>query len=329
MLLNGILSVFFDVLANSSFCFLVVRVFAFDEQQNKFLLVAQSHYLKRCVLTVNQVTDFLANGRPLVMLFAGDTAGKISSWDVTALLLNYMKERCCLASEENELLTEVSKTECKMNGDVGKLSIKDERTVNEPSETRSFKEHFSCDVASERVTSDDVEKGLQTVLNDKVNRFESGGWTKDGDLSCDVDCRVSDVEIETGATRTGGTETKHSEGQILVNKTGGRRHSTVANDAQNQSSLEEPQSNEKTKTLFAEQSDHSCLPLVPIFLDLPSHVFQAHQSGVNAVSLTKTQGKQQAYFRLHSFCIRHSLVEEGLKIGGGGRGGKDERKPAG
>lgn len=274
-----------------SFCFLVVRVFAFDEQQNKFLLLAQSHYLKRCVLTVNHVTDFLESGRPLVILFAGDTAGKISCWDVTALLLNHIKEHCDLTSEEGELVTKVSRSEFMKGIEVAKLTAQDEKPGNKPSEKRLCEEDVSsitCETAPESAPSCHAQENLTTVYSNKVKCLKSGA------VDCGADCNVSNVEINTEAQRTERTENEfqlHSEERILRKAADGEEHTAVACETPVQSSVNENHDNETFSTLCEKQSNFSCLPLVRIFLDPPTHVFQAHQSGVNAVSLTKTQGK--------------------------------------
>ena len=225
------------------------------------------------------------------MLFAGDTAGRISCWDVTALLLNHIKERCDLTSEEGELVTKVSRSEYRKDIDVAKLTTQDENPGNKASEKRLCGENVSsitCDAGPESAPSCHAQENLTTVYSNKVKCLKSGA------VDCDPDCKVSNVEINTEVQRTERTENEfqlHSEERILRKATDGEEHTAVACEKPIQSSVNEHQDNETYSTLCEEQSNFSCLPLVRIFLDPPIHVFQAHQSGVNAASLTKTQGK--------------------------------------
>ncbi|XP_031568393.1 WD repeat-containing protein 6-like [Actinia tenebrosa] len=69
-----------------------VRIFIFDEKNSKFFLLAQSDYLQRCVLTVNHLIHHNFSGRHSVLIFAGDTAGKISVWDITDHLIEYVRD---------------------------------------------------------------------------------------------------------------------------------------------------------------------------------------------------------------------------------------------
>ncbi|KAK3727053.1 hypothetical protein QZH41_012560, partial [Actinostola sp. cb2023] len=67
-------------------------IFVFDEKECKFFILAQSQYLLRCVLSVQHVVHKDSSGRHAVMLLAGDTAGKITIWDVTHHLFEYVRE---------------------------------------------------------------------------------------------------------------------------------------------------------------------------------------------------------------------------------------------
>ena len=67
------------------------------------------------------------------------------------------------------------------------------------------------------------------------------------------------------------------------------------------------QNGEELNATLVGQSDFSCLPLVPVFLGLPTHVFHAHQSGVNAISLVKSDGKMKERITCGQPCINWSL----------------------
>lgn len=79
-------------LFSNRFICLFPRIFIFDERESKFFLLAQSGYLQRCVLTVDHLVDHTHPGRCSVLVFAGDTAGKISVWDITHHLIEYVKD---------------------------------------------------------------------------------------------------------------------------------------------------------------------------------------------------------------------------------------------
>ena len=235
------------------------------------------------------------------MLFAGDTAGRISCWDVTALLLNHLKECCDLI--EGELVTKISSSESRHDTDVAKFTTQDEKPGNKPSERRLFEENISsltCDAAPASVSSCHVEENLTTVCSNKVKCLKSV-VTKDGTVGRDAaDCNLSNIEVQP-TERTENEFQLHLEERILRKAADGKESTAVACETPIQSSVKEHQDNETFSSLCEEQSNFSCLPLVRIFLDPPSHVFQAHQSGVNVVSLTKTQGKPtQAIFRMDS-----------------------------
>lgn len=207
-------------------CF-VVRIFAFDEEQKKFSLLAQSQYLKRCVLTINHLI-FLERQRPMVFLFAGNTAGKIHCWDITALLFNIVEERCNLLSSLSNITPGAG-------------------------------------------TSNHADENSTIVDNVKGNAFQRDAVVNHG-------CKESDIKISVGEKTD-----KEDYAYILMNE---------PSKAPNKATVKVFPDDETSNAFFEEQSGHSCIPLVRGFLDPPKHVFQAHQSGVNAISITKTQGRQ-------------------------------------
>ena len=206
--------------------FFVVRIFAFDEEQKKFSLLAQSQSLKRCVLTVNHVI-LLVRQRPMVILFAGNTAGKIHCWDITALLFNNVEERCNLISSLSNITPAAG-------------------------------------------TSNHAGENLTVVDNNKGNAFQRDAVDNHG-------CKESDIKIIVGEKTD-----KEDDVHILMNE---------PSKAPNKAIVTVFPDEETSNSFFEEQSGHSCIPLVRGFLDPPKHVFQAHQSGINAISITKTQGK--------------------------------------
>ena len=207
-------------------CF-VVRIFAFDEEQKKFSLLAQSQYLKRCVLTINHLI-FLERQRPMVILFAGNTAGKIHCWDITALLFNSVEERCNLLSSLSNIPPGAG-------------------------------------------TSNHADENSTIVDNNEGNAFQRDTVVNHG-------CKESDIKISVGEKTD-----KEDDAYILMNE---------PSKAPNKATVKVFPDDETSHAFFEEQSGHSCIPLVRGFLDPPKHVFQAHQSGINAMSITRTQGRQ-------------------------------------
>lgn len=295
-----------------------LRIFSFDERQNKFLLLAQSQYLKRCVLTVSHVIDFRTSDKPLVMLFAGDTAGKISCWDVTALLLNHIREHCICG--EDKLITNKSEKESGDHTTVQTLAVHDEETVNKASGRKRFEGDVSserCDRAQESVTAWHAE---ENVTADSVKAVEhaknsdtktSSHWCcKDGVAQ---DCVTGGCQASESVTNTEKHLTERTKfadvnplaanqdpfhcGQEVLNVANTKEQTAITCETPD---LTDPDDQEFSAM---DQSDFSCLPLVPVFLDLPAHVFDAHQSGVNAISLVKTQGraKQSKVYKLFTW----------------------------
>ena len=90
------------------------RLYGFDEALREFIILAQSEYLKRCVLSVQCVIHHDPGNRAHLVLFAGDTAGKVTVWDVTQHVLEYIKETCEMNAEGEENVT--SRVENDMKG---------------------------------------------------------------------------------------------------------------------------------------------------------------------------------------------------------------------
>ncbi|XP_068709317.1 tRNA (34-2'-O)-methyltransferase regulator WDR6-like isoform X1 [Montipora foliosa] len=245
-----------------------VRVFAFDEQENKFFLLAQSKYVGRCVLTVNHLT-VLASSGPLVILFAGDTAGRIYCWDITALLLNYVMDRYNFKCNDPDVI--------KSTVAEGKAFLQS----NEHSVCQDGGVSLMFDMASEKTTSFCAGNNLMANDSMKGNIFQSS-WTQHTFVSHDTACKESNAEINQ-KTKDENEDGVQCGGHVLLNETF---------EESKRGSLKDS-NDEMLITLFEKQSGHSCLPLVGFFLGLPIHVFQAHQSGINALSLLKTEVPRQ------------------------------------
>lgn len=275
------------------------RIFSFDERRNKFCLLSQSHYLKRCVLTISHVIDVCTSGKPLVMLFAGDTAGKISCWDITSLLLNHIRECCDLTCKEDRLM---------------KLQAgNDEETVDKEDKKTALQGHVSlekCATSVESVTAWDSEdnvasnseKQVEHEKNSDANILSRGCWKGEVAKDCVTDCHVNESvtnAVKHLTERTGKAfdldpveeiQDPFFSGQDVFNETNTNEQTAIMNEKLGQTRSTD-QDEQGANAMLVDQSDFSCLPLVPVFLDLPMHVFQAHQSGVNAIALVKTQGK--------------------------------------
>lgn len=262
----------------------LLRIFSFDERQNKFLLLAQSQYLKRCVLTVSHVIDFRTSGKPLVMLFAGDTAGRISCWDVTELLLNHVKEYYDFICGEYGLMKNVSGKECGNQVAAEKRTVCEADTVNKSSEKSILGGNIyleKYDTALNNVTSRDVK---ESVTTDSVTAMNNQDKSENESVTNPDGCLTDTTESEKFAVID----------HLTVKQDAGNRNeqTAITSETTDQTSLNDGDDQE-FNTEFVEQSDFSCLPLVPVFLKVPTHVFQAHQSGVNAISLVKSQGKTE------------------------------------
>lgn len=216
------------------------------------------------------------------MLFAGDTAGKISCWDVTSLLWNYIREHCKLTGEEDKLAKSKSELGSSNHLGVETLARNDGETSSKESEktdlesssslemfdrtlesmaSRHVKENFTED--SIKVIEHEDDSGAMPYVNESVTNDDNSLADNRGPLlSGQTDLKVAYTHVETS----------------IISETPPR---SGLNDEDDQ----------ELNGKLADQIDFSCLPLVPVFLDLPTHVFKAHQSGINAISLVKTQGK--------------------------------------
>lgn len=249
--------------------------------------------------------DFLTSGRPLVMLFAGDTAGRISCWDVTTLLLNHIIEYCDFICGEYRLMKNVSDRESGKQAAVKTLAVCGEETANKSSEKSVLEGNVSlenCDTALKSVTPRHVKENVTTDSAIAIKHKDSSDaktsscrWCTDRVTQDFVtDCHVSErvTNAEDCLTDTAESDKFADIDHLTVKQDVANRNeqTTITCDAPDQSSLNDGDDQE-FNAKFVEQSDFSCLPLVPVFLDVPTHVFEAHQSGVNAVSLVKSQGK--------------------------------------
>ena len=250
-----------------------LRIFSFDERQNKFALLAQSQYLKRCVLTVTHITDFRTSSEPLVMLFAGDTAGRISCWDVTTLLFNHVKEYCDLICGEYRLLKNVSDRES------GNQIAVEKRTICEVDTSEKS-------ILEGNIYLEKNDTGLKSVTPRHVKCIKKQDKSENESVPSPEGCLTDTAESENFAVVDHLTVK-----QDVANR---NEQTSITNETPDPTILNlNDRDDEEFNAEFVEQSDFSCLPLVPVFLQVPTHVFQAHQSGVNAISLLKSQGKTE------------------------------------
>ena len=230
------------------------------------------------------------------MLFAGDTAGRISCWDVTTLLMNHVKEYCDLICGENDLLKNIS---YKASGNlvaVETQAVCGEETLNKKSVLEK------CDTAVKSVTPRHVKANVTTDSVTAIKHEDNSDTKTSSYICCQdrvtqdfvTDCHVNEsvTNPESCLTVSAGSEKFADIDHLTVEQdVANRNEHRITSEKPDQSSLND-RSEQEFNAEFVKQSDFSCLPLVPVFLDDPTHVFVAHQSGVNAVSLVKSQGKR-------------------------------------
>ncbi|KAJ7336501.1 hypothetical protein OS493_011706 [Desmophyllum pertusum] len=207
---------------------------------------------------------------------------------------------------EDKLITNKSGKESGDHTTVQTLAVHDEETVNKASGRNGFEGDVSserCDRAQESVTAWHAE---ENVTADSVKAVEhaknsdtktSSHWCcKDGVAQ---DCVTGGCQASESVTNTEKHLTERTKfadvnplaanqdpfhcGQEVLNVANTKEQTAITCETPD---LTDPDDQEFSAM---DQSDFSCLPLVPVFLDLPAHVFDAHQSGVNAISLVKTQ----------------------------------------
>ena len=169
---------------------------------------------------------------------------------------------------------------------VEKLTICEVDTVNKSSEKSILEGNLyleKYDTALKRVTPRHVK---ESVTTDSVMGIKNQDKSENESVTNPEGCLTDTAESEKFAVNDHLTVkqgvTNRNELTAITSETPDPR-SLSLNDRDNQEFDAE----------FVEQSDFSCLPLVPVFLQVPTHVFQAHQSGVNAISLVKSQGKTE------------------------------------
>ena len=252
------------------------------------------------------------------MMFAGDTAGRISCWDITTLLLSHIRECCTPINEQVETFGNVTESEASIECDVENLEVDRGNVINKSSEKNTFEASVSSEngdkshTTSESVTSFSSEERLTTDSLKAAENAEQNGNFSSGKCSEVVfkEENLADFEADVNASsemancgrveqRTEKTDSKNlAYIQTLtgdeVSETD-KKENAVVNVAfvvpQNQPRSTQLQDNPTLDSEFKEQSDFSCLPLVQTFLPPPTHVFKCHQSGVNALSLANINGK--------------------------------------
>ena len=226
------------------------------------------------------------------MLFAGDTAGRISCWDVTTLLLNHVKEYCGFICGEYRLMKNLSGRESGNQVAVEKLTICEVDTVNKSSEKSILEGNLyleKYDTALKYVTPRHVK---ESVTTDSVTGMKNQDKSENESVTNPDGCLTDTAESEKCAIIDHLT--------VKQDVTNRNEQTAITSKTPDPTSLSlNDRDDEESKAKFVEQSDFSCLPLVPVFLQVPTHVFQAHQSGVNAISLVKSQGKTE----LESFIL--------------------------
>ena len=252
------------------------------------------------------------------MMFAGDTAGRISCWDITTLLLSHIRECCTPINEQLEKFRNVTESEARIEYDVENLEVDGGKVINKSSEKNTCKARFSSGngdtshTTSESVTPFSSEEGVTTDSLKAAENAEQNGNFSSGKCSEVVfeEENLTDFEADVNAStemaNCGRIEqrTEETDSKNLANiqtLTGGEVSETDTKDnavvnvafaaPQNQPRSTQLENNPTIDSEFKEQRDFSCLPLVQTFLPPPIQVFRCHQSGVNALSLANINGK--------------------------------------
>ena len=252
------------------------------------------------------------------MMFAGDTAGRISCWDITTLLLSHIRECCTPINEQVEKFRNVTESEANIECDVENLEVDRGNVMNKASEKNTFEASVSSEnggtsrTTSESVTPFSSEErltidSLKAAENAEQNgNFASGKCSevvfKEENLAhFEADVNASSEMANCGRVeqRTEKTDSKNlaniqTSTKDEVSETDMKENAVVNVTfvaPRNQPCSTQLQDNPTLDSEFKEQSDFSCLPLVQTFLPPPIHVFKCHQSGVNALSLVNINGK--------------------------------------
>jgi len=211
--------------------------------------------------------------------------------------MNHVKEYCDLICGENKLLKNVSYKASANQVAVETQAVCGEETLNK----KSVLEDVSlekCDTAVKSVTPRHVKANVTTDSVTAI-KHEDNSYTKTSSYICCqdrvtqdfvTDCHVNEsVTNPVGLTDSAESEKFADIDHLTVEQdVANRNEHTITSEKPDQSSLND-RDEQEFNAEFVKQSDFSCLPLVPVFLDDPTHVFAAHQSGVNAVSLVKSQ----------------------------------------
>lgn len=237
------------------------------------------------------------------MLFAGDTAGKISCWDVTELLLNHIREYCDLECGKDKPMKNISEKKSGNYAGVETPVVQEEEIADKASEKTVSEGDVSlekCDTALGSVTACHVKENVTTDSVKAVQHEDNsdaswhsccqGGVAQDFITGCHADESVTNADKFTDSLA--GNQYLFHSGHEVLNVAYTNEQTAITSETRDGDDQE-------LNGKFVDQSDFSCLPLVPVFLDLPTHVFKAHQSGVNAVSLVKTEGKA---FKIVTHC---------------------------
>jgi len=252
------------------------------------------------------------------MMFVGDTAGRISCWDITTLLLSHIRECCTPINEQVEKFRNVTESESRFEYDLENPEVDGGEVINKLSEKNTFEASVSSEngdrshTTSESVTPFPSEEGVTTDSLKTAESAEQNGNFSSGkctevvfkeenltDFEADVHSSTEMANCGRVEQRTEETDSKNliniqtsTEDEVSETDT---KENAVVNVAfvapQNQPRSTQLQDNPTLDSEFKEQSDFSCLPLVQTFLPPPIHVFKCHQSGVNALSLANIKGK--------------------------------------
>lgn len=209
------------------------------------------------MLTVSHVIHQEANQKPQLLVFAGDTAGKVSVWNATTDIQRYMNE--ALGSEltddyqdetKEHVLVKDGGDSSSKTGDHGEHRMSAHVADHVSGEVAKSREHHvivgsSCEEEACSADSTDTARAscLNVVLEDDS--------PKSSDSDSDSDSEFFEVDMDI---------------------------------------CRSPPNASLPVSIPEEAKWFSCMTLVRDFLAAPVHVFKAHQSGVNDVSLLTLTG---------------------------------------
>lgn len=202
------------------------------------------------MLTVDHVIHRATNEKPQLLVFAGDTAGRISMWNITTHVKRYLKQAFSSQSSQcGEITREDAADETEFESSSKKAALS---TVPEVETQHHVTKARDCHV---------TDRDQETLAD-----ANSGG--------CHA-CRSADLEEDTH-------EQSHHD-----NDNGSSSDDAEDEDV---ASFLLPVVSRFAESTGEEARAFSCMTLVEAFLGPPVHVFKAHQSGVNCACLVARKG---------------------------------------